>query len=312
MALQIGIFIWVVLAAAVISLSTYLLLPGFARGMKRRGIVGRDLHKPGRPGVAERGGMLLMPGFAAFMFLVYFLTGNGLVLYALAVSLAFALYGLWDDMRQAGKYQKLLVSLAIALAALALSGSSGFVLIPLLIFLVAVSNIFNLFAGFNGLEIGCSGIVSFFLAIICLALGKAEPFYLSFGAFFILMAFLAHNKYPARIFPGNVGTMLIGGFFSSLALYYNLFPVLIPLLSLYILDVVLKGYSAGYFSRSEKLPTKVNGDGTLASAGDYISLTRLILRFRGMTEGGLVGLVWKLEIAVGSITFLLVVMGMAW
>ncbi len=309
MAVQTGTFLWAGLAAVAISLLTYLLLPGFARRLKRSGIVGRDLHKQSRPGVAEMGGLLLMPSFAAFIALVYLLTRDQVVLYALAVSLAFGLYGLWDDMRQAGKYQKLLASVAIAGGALALSGSSGIVLLPLLILMVAVSNIFNLFAGFNGLEAGCSGIVSFFFALSCLVLGKTEAFFLSFGVFFILMAFLAHNKYPAKVFPGNVGTMLIGGFFSSIALYYGMFVVLIPLLSLYILDIVLKGYSAGYFSRSEKLPTRVNGDGILVPAGDYLSLTRLILRFRGLTEKGLVSLVWKLEIAVGSLTLLLVIMG---
>lgn len=307
MAVDIGIFAWATLAAAVISVLTYRSLPGFARRLKGMGIVGRDLHKKRKPRVAERGGIVLLFSFAAFMLLVHSLTGDSLVLCALAVSLAFGFYGLWDDMRQAGKYRKLLVSLAIAMGALALSGSPWLLWMPLLILLVAVSNIFNLFAGFNGLEIGCSGIVSFFFALICLVLGKVEAFYLSFGAFFILMAFLAHNRYPARIFPGNVGTMLIGGFFSSIALYYGLFPVLIPLLSLYILDVLLKGYSAGYFSRSEKIPTMVNGDGTLASGGDYLSLTRLILRFRGLTERKLVSLIWKLEIFVGGITFLFVV-----
>ncbi len=311
MMVQIDTFIWVTLAAVFISIFTYLLLPGFARRLKRNGIVGKDLHKHSKPRIAERGGIILMLSFAVFISIVYFLTRDVLALYALAVSLAFGLYGLWDDMKQSGKYQKLLVSTAIAIGALVLSGFPGLVWIPLLILLIAVSNIFNLFAGFNGLEIGCSSIVSFFFALSCLLLGKTEAFYLSFGVFFILIAFLAHNKYPAKIFPGNVGTLLIGGFFSSLALYYNLFVVLIPLLSIYILDVVLKGWSAGYFSRSEKIPTMVNGDGTLVSGGDYLSLPRFILRFKSLTEKKLVSLVWKLEIAVGGLTLFLVILGTA-
>lgn len=311
MMVQIDAFIWVTLAAVIISLFTYSVLPGLARRLKRSGIVGKDLHKKRKPRVAERGGIILMLSFALFMAFVYFLTRDVLVLYAFLVSLAFGFYGLWDDMKPQGKYQKLLVSTGIALGALALAGFPGLVWIPLLILLIAVSNIFNLFAGFNGLEIGCSSIVSFFFALSCLLLGKTEAFYLSFGVFFILIAFLAHNKYPAKIFPGNVGTLLIGGFFSSLALYYSLFVALIPLLSIYILDVVLKGWSAGYFSRSEKIPTRVNGDGTLAPGGDYLSFTRLILRFKSLTEEKLVSLVWKLEIAIGSLTlFLILIAGL--
>ena len=308
MALHTSTFIWVTLAAVIISLFTYSVLPALARRLKRSGIVGKDLHKKRKPRVAERGGIILLLSFALFMAFVYFLIRDVLVLYALLVSLAFGIYGLWDDMKQSGKYQKLLVSIGIALGALALSGFPWLAWIPLLILLIAVSNIFNLFAGFNGLEIGCSSIVSFFFALSCLLLGKIEAFYLSFGAFFILIAFLAHNKYPAKIFPGNVGTLLIGGFFSSIALYYSLFVALIPLLSLYILDMLLKGWSAGYFSRSEKIPTKINRDGTLAPGGDYLSLTRFILRFKSLTEKRLVSLVWKLEIAVGSLTLFLILL----
>ena len=89
------------------------------------------------------------------------------------------------------------------------------------------------------------------------------------------------------------------------------FLLLIPLLSLYILDIVLKGWSAGYFSRSEKVPTRLNMDGTLDPRGDYLSLTRLILRFKRLTEKRLVTLVWKLEIAVGSLTlFLIMIAGL--
>jgi len=302
---HIAIFLWAILGGVVISALTYSLIPSLGRRLRSRGIVGNDLHKQEKPAIAERGGIALLASFPAFMALVFILTGDITVLYALGVTLAFGLYGLWDDIKQAGKYQKLAVTMAISLGALALAGPPALLAVPLLILLMGASNVFNMFAGFNGLEIGCSGIVAFFFSLSCLLLNMMEPFALSFGAFLILMAFLAHNKYPAKIFPGNVGTMLIGGFFASMALYYGLFLVLVPLLSLYILDIMLKGYSAGYFSRSEKIPTKINMDGTLASGGDYLSLTRLILRFRSLTEKRLVSLVWKLEIAVGSATVLL-------
>ena len=74
------------------------------KGLKKNGIVGKDLHKHRKPRIAERGGIVLLLSFSVFMALVHFLTQDTLALYVLGISLSFGLYGLWDDMKQSGKY----------------------------------------------------------------------------------------------------------------------------------------------------------------------------------------------------------------
>ncbi len=64
----------------------------------------------------------------------------------------------------------------------------------------------------------------------------------------------------------------------------------------------MKAASAGYFSSSEKTPTRVNGYNILVPGDDYLSLTRLVLRLRPMTERQLVHFFWGLFSVVGFAT----------
>ena len=283
----------------VLSMFTYCVTPKIGDLFRRMKIVGVDLHKPEHPKVPERGGVVILFSISALLAFIYFMTSSWVLLAVMASTVGFGLYGLLDDSRQLGKYKKLGLSLAIS-AALVLPFSSSLYYLPFLVFLtLAIGNIFNLFAGFNGLESGCSALVAFFFSLLCLLTGNLMPFCISMGVFLILFGFLMRNKYPASIFPGNVGTMAMGGFFAGLCLYYNLYALFVPLLFLHIADVLLKGASAGYFGRSEKQPTKVNGDRVLVPGNDYLSMCRLMLKVRPMTERQLVRSLWALEVLVG-------------
>jgi UDP-N-acetylglucosamine--dolichyl-phosphate N-acetylglucosaminephosphotransferase len=232
----------------------------------------------------------------------YFLSASPLLLLVMVSTTLFAAYGILDDIMRLGKYAKLLLSMLIGISLLAFAGPPAVLFLPLLLLVAGVGNAFNLFAGFNGLEVGCSTLTAFFFSMACLVTGNLVPFYLSFGMFMILFSFLLHNKYPARIFPGNIGTFTIGGFFVGIALYYNLLHLLVPLLSLHAADMLIKGYSSGYFSSSEKANTKVNGKNILVPRSDYLSLVRLVLKHRPMTEKQLVSFFWALSIVIGVST----------
>lgn len=86
----------------------------------------------------------------------------------------------------------------------------GWVGVPLAVFwIVGVTNAVNLIDGLDGLALGIGGIAALglfavsvgansFLATLCIALAGAS------------LGFLRHNFYPARIFLGDSGSMLIG------------------------------------------------------------------------------------------------------
>jgi UDP-N-acetylglucosamine--dolichyl-phosphate N-acetylglucosaminephosphotransferase len=172
----------------------------------------------------------------------------------------------------------------------------------LVLFTLGLGNLFNTFAGFNGLEMGCSALISFFFSVVCFMTGNIMPFYISLGLSAILFSFLLHNKYPARIFPGNVGTLTVGGILAGVCLYYNLYGLIIPLMVLHIADLSLKAASAGFLSSSDFGRTRVGKDGILIPRRDYLSLAKVVLRARPMGERNLVLFFWAACAAVGIST----------
>ena len=289
----------IITVSLILAAFTYFVTPVVGRKLKKLRIVGTDVHKASRPSIPEMGGIVILASFVVLLSFVYMVTAAFPVLIVMAATLMFGIYGLFDDLLRLGKYQKPALSAGIALILL-VPVSPAIVLVPLLLFLtIGISNIFNMFAGFNGLEVGCSLLISLFFSLLCLMTGNVVPFYLSIGVSIILLGFLLHNKYPARIFPGNIGTMTLGGFFAGVCLYFNLYYLLVPLLFMHIFDVALKGASAGYFSSSEHSPTRVNGDDVLVPGNDYMSLSRFVLRLRPMTEQQLVKLFWAVTAIMG-------------
>ncbi|MFQ6010137.1 MAG: hypothetical protein ACE5J7_03410 [Candidatus Aenigmatarchaeota archaeon] len=281
---------------------TYLIIPKVAKVLKARIKYGIDVHKPQRPKVAECGGIVILFSISIFLLFAYMMLGDIRIVYVMLVAMMFSLYGLVDDIVRLGKYQKLIVSFAIAAVGTFLYGATGLFFILSILFLIAASNIFNIFAGLNGLEIGFSTIIAFFFAAASFLLSQAAPFFMSVGMFLVLLAFLLHNKYPARIFPGDVGTLLIGGFFASMTLYYGMYIVLVPLLGIHILDCLFKGCSSGYFSSHEKKPTKILGNGMLKPRDDFLSVVRMLLKIKPMTEKMVVKILWSFEILIGIAT----------
>ena len=292
----------IVSVSVAMSALTYALTPRVGRILRRMKIVGVDVHKARRPKIPEMGGLVVLAPMLFILFSAFILTQSPLVLMVFLSTTLFGVYGILDDVKRLGKYPKLALSLAIAGALLIPVNPVALAIPVLLLFTLGLGNLFNVFAGFNGLEVGCGTLVAFFFSMLCLVTGNIVPFYLSMGVFLILVAFLWHNKYPARIFPGNVGTMAIGGFFAGICLYYNLYHLIIPLMALHLADVGLKAASAGFFSSSEKKRTRVNGDDILVPRKDYLSLSRLVLRLRPMNEKQLVGFFWAVSVVIGVST----------
>ncbi len=290
----------IVSVSVILSALTYIITPNVGRMLKKMKIVGIDVHKAKRPRIPEMGGVVIFAPLLLFLTCAYIVTQSPAALFVFVSTLLFGLYGILDDVKQLGKYKKLALSLGIA-TALLVPMNPVLIAVPILLFFtIGLGNVFNLFAGFNGLEMGCSAFVSFFFSVMCLITGNMVPFYLSFGLFLMLLAFLWHNKYPAKIFPGNVGTFTVGGFFAGLCLYYNMYYLILPLLTLHMADVALKGLSAGFFSSSEKKRTKVIAGGTLVPRNDYTSLSRLVLKLKPMGERDLVRFFWSVLVIIGT------------
>jgi UDP-GlcNAc:undecaprenyl-phosphate/decaprenyl-phosphate GlcNAc-1-phosphate transferase len=78
------------------------------------------------------------------------------------------------------------------------------------VWIVAVMNMVNFLDGLDGLAAGVCGIAGLTFAVIALSLGK--PTAAAFSAIVLgaTLGFLRHNFFPARIFMGDSGALLLG------------------------------------------------------------------------------------------------------
>jgi UDP-GlcNAc:undecaprenyl-phosphate GlcNAc-1-phosphate transferase len=123
--------------------------------------------------------------------------------------------------------------------------------IPLtVLWILAIMNMVNFLDGLDGLAAGVCGIAAGTFSVIALSLGKPQPAIVAAIICGACIGFLRHNFYPARIFMGDSGAMLLGfvlaavsvqGLLKTAATVALFFPLLV--LAVPILDtsfVVLK------------------------------------------------------------------------
>src|ERR671933_100811 len=83
--------------------------------------------------------------------------------------------------------------------------------VPLtVLWIVAIMNMVNFLDGLDGLAAGVCAISGFTFCLIALSLGRPEPAILAAVVFGACLGFLRHNFYPARIFMGDSGALLLG------------------------------------------------------------------------------------------------------
>jgi UDP-GlcNAc:undecaprenyl-phosphate/decaprenyl-phosphate GlcNAc-1-phosphate transferase len=78
------------------------------------------------------------------------------------------------------------------------------------LWIVAIMNMVNFLDGLDGLAAGVCAISGFTFSAIALSLGKPAPAVLAAIVFGASLGFLRHNFYPARIFMGDSGALLLG------------------------------------------------------------------------------------------------------
>ncbi len=281
-------------------LITLILTPVWIKYAKNVGLIGIDLHKEDKTEVAEIGGIIVLMGVFSGFFLDFSYELLPIALYLILVSLI----GLMDDLLGFGKLEKIIFP---GLPALFL-GLKDPVLLPFLFIASSiVLNWTNMLAGLNGLETGSGLLLLTSFSIISFLTNNSSAFLLSSCMVASLLAFLYYNRFPSKVFPGDCGTMLIGGVFLSAVFLTKLIIPAFIMLFPYLIDSSLKFFSAGIMKREEKKPSKIE-EGLLYSAGDYKSLIRVILMARPMSEKKVVYCIWIIQAVfclLGILFFLL-------
>ncbi|WP_323737420.1 glycosyltransferase 4 family protein [Methanosphaera sp. ISO3-F5] len=283
-------------------------MPSLIRRLKNADIVGKDIHKLTKPEVAEMGGIGILFGFAiAIMVGVYLCPEwKSQLTITLIVILLTGIIGIVDDLIMLSSKEKLILLWIAGLPIMWVTppNVSVIYMLSIPIAVSVASNLTNMLAGLNGIETGLGIIALTSLTFSCVIMNKFDVAIISFSMLGALIAFLFFNKYPANVFPGDVGTLIIGACIAIIAFIGRVkiiaFIVLLP----NIIDGLLKFYSAGVMERQNFKPTQVDDDGKLiAPSGGFNSLIRSILK-KPMKEKDVVHIIWIIGIVFGIIGIL--------
>jgi len=152
-------------------------------------------------------------------------------------------------------YKKILMTIPIAIPLMIINaghstmglpfiGNVNFGLIyPLVIVplaLIGTTNGFNLLAGFNGLETGLGIIIFAVLGTTAFFTGQVWLVLIAGIIIFSLLAFFLFNKNPAKIFPGNTLTYVIGCLIGCFAILGNMEKIAFLLFIPFIIEGFLK------------------------------------------------------------------------
>jgi len=311
---------------------TLVIIPYIIRIMKRKGYTGIDIHKTSKTEVAESGGISIIIGISiTSIFLTIFFPDffNEILIFVLTVVIS-GLIGYLDDRIKLRSRYKLLLTLFTGIV-IFLANTVGFIQIdsPTIPFLgklrlnliypilapliVAVfANTVNMLEGYNGEGSGTSIIALLSLVICSIMWDSAEGLLFSVVSLAILIPFFLYNKFPAKIFPGDVGTLSIGAIFASIALIGSLEAAVFCALLIHVFNSFYVIYSVkGFFESSEILENKSD---ILLLENDFIkasdlksaalTLPRLILAKGPMKEPDLVKNFYIISIICGFFAIL--------
>jgi UDP-N-acetylglucosamine--dolichyl-phosphate N-acetylglucosaminephosphotransferase len=272
------------------------------------GISGVDIHKPDGPVRAEMGGLAILVALAAastvYLGVDFALDGQSVLFAAAASTITLTgLVGVADDVVELSQRFKPFLIVGASIPLLLCLLNRGWIFIPvigdihlgLLYPLVAVplaittsANFSNLLAGFNGLEAGCAAISLGTMAFLSGITGHPTVAVLGCIVTFAYIGFLMLNWYPAKIFPGDTGTLMAGAALAALGLASGLEFEAIVLSIPAAMDFTLKMMHRHPFKQRHMFGnTRVRADGTLEPA-PYPAMAHAFMRVSPITEEGLV------------------------
>ncbi|OPX47956.1 phospho-N-acetylmuramoyl-pentapeptide-transferase [Clostridium thermobutyricum] len=215
------------------------------------------LKKAGTP---TMGGIIFIIAIIVVMISMrYSISSEGMII--LYSMIAFGFIGLLDDMLKIihknnlglRAWQKmillLLFSVAMAYYAYANIGSTisvpftdihlslGIIYIPLvIIYYAATTNAVNLTDGLDGLATSVTIIVLIFFTIVSVKEGKEDIAVFCIGLIGALLGFLKYNRFKAKIFMGDTGSLALGGAIGSIALLLKMPIIVVIVGGIYVFE----------------------------------------------------------------------------
>ncbi|MFX1301883.1 MAG: hypothetical protein ACFFBV_03595 [Promethearchaeota archaeon] len=306
---------------------TYIIIPPIIKFMKTKGYVGFDIHKNAQPEVAESGGLSIIIGFivSSIFLIIFFPTFlNEIIIFLLTVILT-GIIGFIDDRKKLRSRYKIILSIFSG-GVIFFANFFGFItissptipfidktrltiiypyLVPIII--AVFVNTVNMLEGYNGEGSGTCLIAVIFLFICGLIWDSAEAVIFAVPVIAILIPFFIYNKYPAKIFPGDIGTLSMGAMIACIMLFGSLEVATFCALLIHIFNSFYYIYSVrGFFESSDIRESKedivlLEDDRIKASdqKDAVLTLPRLILSKGPLTEPELLKNFYAISVICG-------------
>ena len=321
-------------------LVTLLIIPYFIRFLTKIGLIVKDQNKESKSLIPISGGMPVLIGIVigmmGFIFLRTFFPESsiGLVLDNRNLNLLFAslisillitIIGFFDDLLVnktndnaigLNRWQKPLLTIIAAVPLMVVKAGQSTMLLPFfgridlgwiyaLVFVpigvIGASNMVNMLAGYNGLESGLGLIYFGSLGLFAYVNKSYMGALIALIIFCALLAFYFYNKFPAKIFPGNSLTYLLGGGLACVAIIGDIEKAALIISIPFILEFVLK--LRGGFKKQSYGEFK---DGKLRSLYDKIySIPHFFTRTGRFSERKLVYCIYLIEIIFAALIWVI-------
>ncbi|HXY82394.1 MAG TPA: hypothetical protein VEH56_01660 [Candidatus Saccharimonadales bacterium] len=324
----------VLLNFAIAFFVTFAATPIVAKVMRRKRIVGNDVHKVSRTEVPEMCGLAILIGLvsASVCFVAFYPGTYAYVAAFIGTVLIGGSIGFVDDLRPLGPRTKPVLTAIACLPILILRTYNSSPVIPLLgpvrmslvypflipLAVAVCSNSVNMMDVMNGSMAGTVGIISLMSTIVLFAAGKTELASLSAGLLAAMLAFYYYNRYPAKVFDGDTGSLAVGAAIAALAIMGGIEIVMMVALIPHIMNAFYGLSSVGRLYERREIsnrPTRLLQNGMLqasADRGSPITLTRLILAAGALREPEVVKAMMVLTLIsslLGVLTYLITLGG---
>jgi UDP-N-acetylglucosamine--dolichyl-phosphate N-acetylglucosaminephosphotransferase len=148
--------------------------------------------------------------------------------------------------------------------------------------MAVTSNAVNMMDPFNGVMSGTSSVLTLTLLASAIIFGSQDAIILSCTLLGVLLAFFYYNRYPSRVFSGDVGSLSVGAALGAIAIIGRLEVVAVVAFIPNIMNAFYGLSTIGrlYERREVNRPITVLEDGKLMASSDPkapLTLARFVL-----------------------------------
>ncbi len=304
------------------------LVPPLIKNLTKKNWAVKDVNRLGGAMIPRPGGPAILAGIIVSEASLYFLLPpevsmtKGITALLITTSIAFVV-GFIDDRKVMSGWFKPLALVIAAIPIIALGAYEpnlefplfGEVKIPalylgLIIFMIPITgNTINSIDVMNGIASGFMTIASFSLTIALLILQNYSVAIMTLPIAFASLAFYRYHKFPAKIFPGDSGALVLGAAYGVIAILGRVEVIAAIALLPAIINsfLFLSSVKRIVEHRQVKGPTIHTDDHKITTTKESnapITLVRLIVASKPLTEKEIGFTIFKLAIFSGILAII--------